>query len=371
MAFSSDKVASSAVVQHGAALSSLIQRLPDLLQSYAETAIDQLSIAYSYIPPPAREYLDSAAKQLPLDSPAAIAATSLVIITAVVSMSRWGFDNWRERLSPFGARNSAPNVTEDDFSYITSQDLQNPDRTNDHLRRSPPTLSPEDDVLLCRHKGITYPLKFPAYTIGDGKLSVGDLRNRVAQAIEVTKAQRVKLLYKGQQLKDDQKSCRSYNLKNQSEIMAVVSEPIDESESDEENNEAGKKKRVRNRKGKKKGGKSDPKFSPGSGTSRTASPIPSAGPKGPKEKLQEISNYFQSEIMPLVDDFMTHPPTEQKKRDFEKLKLDETIMREVMLKLDAVETEGNPDIRQMRKDLVKTAQDTLNELDQFAGMRAS
>lgn len=378
---------SQVILASSGAFQNLTQYLPPGLASYVNATVDQLSGALAG----SNEYL--AAQGL---SPTVIYSTLACAALAVpLGMSRYtGWSNHREGLSPFASQDGdgAPRVTEDDFSYITSEDLENslqtPARTYDSKRQPPASAKPEDDILLIKHKGVTYPVHFPAYSIGDGKLFVRDVRDRVGLVMQVSsgKVKRIKMLYKGRQLKEQDAPIREYSVKNNSEILVVLPEgsPSDEdSDSSEEivvadprDGHTSKSKSKNKRKKKKRsprdsaqnldvpGGGADGRRSDTEDSRQPSRmPSPPTVPSGPLDKLQAIKAHFITKLLPLCNEFSAHPPKDKKKCEDEHRKLSETIMQQVLLKLDEVDAGGDPDIRAKRKQLVNEVHDVLKGID--------
>lgn len=312
-------------------------------------------------------------------------------------MSRRGYSSQeRGGLSPFASglgdgRGGVPEVTDRDYSYITSQDLESSHDTEERHGGGRSTGGPAfvldaDDIILIKHRGVTYVEHFPAYTIGDAILVVRDVRERVQMIMKLSdsRTRKIKLLYKGKQLKDDEEPLCNFNVKNNSEILVVLPDPSDDdSSSDSEEvvvvgrEDEGRPKKSKNKKGKKnnkkKGGKSassSPRDSnlevPGSGASRPQSPasgVSGSSAAGPMEKLNAISSHFTTQLLPKCVQFTASPPSDPKKRADEHRKLSETIMQQVILKLDEVETNGEEEPRARRKELVRVVQDVLKGLD--------
>ncbi|KAG5991193.1 hypothetical protein E4U52_003911 [Claviceps spartinae] len=309
-----------------------------------------------------------------LGVPPTLVYSSLAALVALpLTMSRYGWSLNREQSSPSSSATGGgvPAVRDEDFSYITSQDLE--DLSFFETESGTRPLAAEDDVLIIKNRGVTYPTHFPAYTIGDGKLRVQDVRDRVGQMLELSEraSRRIKLLYKGKQLKDSEAAVREYGVKNKSELMAVLADVQDNSStSGEEISLVGddsaprpKKKKNRKKKGSKaKGAGSVANSSPRESSSYVdgASPTPGAGPMN---RLEELSSEFSVKLEPLCKAYIGAPPRDAKKREDEHRKLSETVMQSILLKLDEVDAEGIEEVRARRRALVAGVQDILVRLD--------
>lgn len=415
----------------------------------ASALLSLLSSPYTYLDTAAArlsgatEYLQSTTGLSPTALYATVGAVLLLGVIPALStrnekgsqksegMARYGFSS-RGSLSPFSSFSSAfghggvPNVTDDDFSYITSADLENHgidvprqytshSHIVDHYSHSAPSPAynrarPEDDVMLIKHQGVTYPEHFPAYSIGDGKILVSDVRERVKMILGLSdrQAKRIKLYYKGRRLRDPDAPVCTYGVKDNSEVLMVLSEPNHGSGSDSNSNEdvaaAGRggsdrhdvrdkyeaqrdsgrtgrsgRRDDRSPRGRdsrslrvpaddsKRRAKSRVRTQSPSGSAVSAASAPVGIPGGPIEKLNNIAAYFDNKLVPLCVQFVANPPSDRKKREEEHQKLSETIMEHVLLKLDGVETAGEEGARARRKELVQHVQAVLKDIDDAKG----
>ncbi|KAI9702735.1 MAG: hypothetical protein M1820_006119 [Bogoriella megaspora] len=346
-------------------------------------------------------------------------------------MSSWRLPSWSGRFSPFQRSTPTAEVKETDYEYVRPEDLMPEDLTTSishsgghhhshstssshhHRRERTPSPDRDTDALTLKSKKNAYTVHFAAHSISKGELRISDLK---AQAAKKTGSspKRIKLVYKGRNLKDDTRTCRDEGLRNLSEILCVVgdtsSSGLDDSDSD--SNASGdedltssidgiggtasgsgsggggggaeKSKRKRHRKSKKKS-KSKSKshqISPQStldpnnlapppprGPSPSRGASPSRAPQTPLEKLAALSATL-GDLLDAAQAFLDDPPRDETKRDFEYKRLTETILAQVLLKLDGVETEGDERARGRRKELVKEAQGWLDRLDRgYKAMR--
>ncbi|EAW08127.1 BAG family molecular chaperone regulator [Aspergillus clavatus NRRL 1] len=339
----------------------------------------------------------------------------LACIFVLVTMS-WRFGDFFRR-GPY-AKVPPPHISDSDYTYLTPEDIVDPPAARPFAPQHFPSARDDEapDTILLKHRQKTYALNFPAYAINDGALSVGDLRRRAAEATGTSNPARVKLLYKGKLLDDDAKSCRAEGLKQQSEVLCVVSEvqpgertpsEVSDAEGERAGDHAGradeapageKKKRNRNRHKNKKKNKNRKSLeedgapgtpgAPGAGAGyppaaslappadqrKPTSSSSSLPPSAPNlktfptafDQANALLSYFRTVLLPLCNAYIAHPPTEAKARDFEHKKLSETILAQVILKADGIEPDGDEAARNARRALIKEAQTALNRLDQAA-----
>lgn len=166
----------------------------------------------------------------------------------------------------------------------------------------------EPDIIIVRHKGSLYKLRFHAFSLAEGLTLVGHLRREAAKEFDVEDASRVTLIYQGKTLKTDAKTCHEEGLKMRSEVLCVVK-------------------------------------------------------RSPIEEIDFLSHKFRTELVPQGLEFISNTPADAKKRDLEYRRNSETILAQILLKSDAVDTEGDTDARMRRRELVKEVQSFLNDLD--------
>jgi hypothetical protein len=86
-------------------------------------------------------------------------------------------------------------------------------------------------------------------------------------------------------------------------------------------------------------------------------------PNSPLGKISAVSSDFHTQWLTKCTQFIMNPPSDLKTRYLEYAKLSESVMTQILLKVDCIETEGYPDARAARKQLVNEASEVLKRLD--------
>ena len=259
--------------------------------------------------------------------------------------------------------------------------------------------SRETDVIHFRHKGHMHPIHFAAYAIDEYTVTVGQARDAAARRVDAAPG-RVRMFWRGRNLKDGKETLRDMGMRSADklEVLIVVGDRdtatdedgdgADDGESEDVDSSAsgGKKKKKRSRRGKKSRKSETPSPAPAytggaagaehlpipSGlhpshkapTPSSASRQPSPQPTTPVGKLQALEDKFRAELQPMAEALVRDPPREKEKREYEHKKVTETIMTQILLKVDGVETEGDEEARKRRKGLVKEVQGWLTRVDE-------
>lgn len=299
------------------------------------------------------------------------------------------------RFSPFARSTSdasagdSSTVNASDYSYVTADDVG---------PTAPSRPGRGTDVLIFKHKRTHHPVHFPAGSISSSVLTLGDVRAAAAGKLGVS-ADRLRMYFRGKNFTPlpDATTAKQAGLKGdaQCEILCVVADaaPVvgadqeDEDEDDEADTpdeavgapaSSGARKK-RSKRGKKKSSRKS------TGTSTpTSSALPEGGvalpsglgnppaaaaksppppPLSPRAKLAAIAAHLHDELAPACVEFTTNPPADEAKREFEHKRLGESVLAQVILKLDGVEV-ADEEMRAKRRELVREAQGWLGRLDE-------
>jgi hypothetical protein len=77
------------------------------------------------------------------------------------------------------------------------------------------------DQLILRYRGTLHTVDIPEFSIDEGSLNVGKVR-KIAASVFGKPSERVKLLFKGWLLKDDETACKSVGIQHRSELQCVI-----------------------------------------------------------------------------------------------------------------------------------------------------
>jgi hypothetical protein len=308
----------------------------------------------AFFPPAVADFISS---RTPFENTSIALALSALLILTMSWASRFGNLG---RFSPFAREppKGPSTVSDADFSYITSDDLRRFDAESQQNEDLGPARN--TDVLKLKNDGRLYEVHFPAYSIAKGDITVGGIRDHAAKKIGVSDPQRVKLLVKGKTLLDDSRTAKSANIRHDDTILCVTPEGAEsDSDDDEDDGEDSsalegegttKKRRNRGKKTKRR-------------NKREAQNTPAAVPTTPIGKLDALRAVLET-FIPQCQAFEASPPADPAKRTYEHKRISETILTQVLLKIDAVETDGDAEARARRKELVRETQDLLTRLDQ-------
>ncbi|KAF3076760.1 hypothetical protein CFAM422_001587 [Trichoderma lentiforme] len=81
------------------------------------------------------------------------------------------------------------------------------------------------------------------------------------------------------------------------------------------------------------------------------------------KQLNDLSDEFNSRWLPRCRRFIESPPRDYNKRGDDHRILTDSVMQQIILKLDGVDTQGDAELRQRRKELVREVQNVLKQLD--------
>jgi hypothetical protein len=180
---------------------------------------------------------------------AAVVLLSLIFLSYRYLMGdRSGWSYYPGRGSPFSSSlaDNGPRNLSGHFEYIgDDHDLYNPRspaRASYSAGDGYPDLDDNDpnapDRVHCRYMASSFPLDFAAYSINEEKTLVEDLRRKVADRLGVD-PRKVRLIYKGHDLKHNLAPLKRYKMKQNSEVSVVITERAVDYYTPDQNSDSG------------------------------------------------------------------------------------------------------------------------------------
>ncbi|KAI9752698.1 MAG: hypothetical protein M4579_005536 [Chaenotheca gracillima] len=90
--------------------------------------------------------------------------------------------------------------------------------------------------------------------------------------------------------------------------------------------------------------------------------------KSPADLLVECEMDFFDNLLPPCQRFVDHPPVDPKYREFDQKFLIDSVERTVILRLDEIQTPGDDDSRQRRRNLIIKAQKIIHEMEEVTSV---
>ncbi|KAK2861335.1 hypothetical protein FQN49_004306 [Arthroderma sp. PD_2] len=78
------------------------------------------------------------------------------------------------------------------------------------------------DIVIFKNLNETWSFEYPAFCIDDGRLHISDIRRLAGETLHIANTSRIKLMYKGRLLDEDDASAKAEGLKQFSEVVGVV-----------------------------------------------------------------------------------------------------------------------------------------------------
>lgn len=237
-------------------------------------------------------------------------------------------------------------------------------------RSGPEKLQPDNVRVLCNEKTYNVVFEDTDYTTnaeGTRKgVTLGFLRDKLQQI--VGSPVDIYQLRPKRRLSDPAMFLADYEVYTDDRLLGIVPNNQEETGAEETTPKPKRKKNKKSRGGaghkshKHNRGAAAPAV-PAAATSTPATPPPPPKPLTPREQIESVIEDVDTNIKPHIDKFVSSPPESAEERTDIHRRLGETILQK-MLKLDDVETDGNDELRTMRKQAINTMHNYHEALDQ-------